>query len=242
MSQIAEQVTTLDKLSWAIFSDAVKVARAAGMLRARGFDRSTLDSDSTAKHALRILVHETAPEKGKILAREREIKDEVQRQDAVAWKRPRPVAADNTSPTSYRIAHTADRSYFKDNLILDYGRRLGINGLQAFRRYGKVMLYFSGGFGGNYRTLHIRPNMGEGVYRVKFFRSGAYDCAEALIASLPYAALEHPNAMSILAKAVLDGARVAADLQRMQTIIDYSDSNSVHYPWSVQIVSAQPDE
>lgn len=238
-SKIAEEISTLDKLSWAVFSERTKIARAAHMLRRSGYSRWSLDVDKEPKRELRRLVHLTAPGRGKIMSREEEIKEEVGRQANIAARRHdrRPDAP--VEKTEFRIAVEAssERQWHKQNLIREFGRKLNINGLNAFLKLPDgTLLLFAGGWSG-FRDLYVRRRYGAPVYHILTNQNRSFERIEDFLAELPLLATDYPDPNGLLAEVLLSGSKLMLDWQGFRTVVERPNGERTAYRWWYQMVS-----
>lgn len=244
MSKISKEVSTLDKLAWAGFTDRVKIAKAARILRSKGYGLWHLDDDKDAKRELRLLVHKTAPGKGNIMNREEEIKAEVGRQANLACRRKdaRPDE-DVQEKTEFRLANEYPlegddgygRNFHKERLIRSLGSRLGIDSLKGFQRLGDSMLYFSGGWSG-FREVFIRVTRTSTIFQVLMHDKGKnYDTVEELLAALPLGAIDAAPTQ-ILYDIAMKGAKLSANYRLMETEIAYPSGLTARWDWNAHPV------
>lgn len=236
MSKIAEEISLLDKLAWARFPTKVQIARAAYMLRKRGYSCWHLDDDKEAKRELRLLVHKTAPGKGKILAREDEIKAEVRRQYMAARSEKPYSPSDEPSVFRDAVMDKGDRKWHKSQLIRRFGDKLGISGLNAFLKKGDAMLLFAGGWN-SYRELFIRRRYGAPVYKIHLNENNNYERIEELLADLPRLLLNDPDPVGVLSDIVIRGAQLSLDWHGFKTIVTFPDGSERLYRWRYDYVS-----
>lgn len=233
VSKIAKEVTTLDKLSWAVYPEHIKIRRAAAMLRKMGYSAWHLDDDKDAKRELRLLVHKTAPGKGRILSREKEIKDEVCRQYNARGSRDRPYDPEQ-EVSDFRVAveDKTDRQWHKQQLIRQFGDKLGIDCLKAFKKLPcGLMLLIAGSWSG-YREVYIRRRYGGLIYAIKLNENKTYDRVEDLLAALPLQALKTPDPEEVFADMLLRGGKMTMELRQLRTRIAYPDGTERVIPWN----------
>lgn len=231
-------VGLLDKLSWAGMSVEVRIKRAAAMLRINhGCTSWNIFNDPETKRKVRKYVHLTCPEKGKIMERDAAIKDEICRQLRIVQGRHRPHEETTTYYQDYNEGcDDEDREWAKTQIIMDFGRRMGIDDLKSFRRVGDLWLLFTGHHWSNITGMAVRKKDGS-VTRIVFPEREAYATEDEALAKLPLHNIDDEG----LAALAVQGATLSVDMENFRTNITLPDGDGWEYYWETNKVERETE-
>lgn len=258
MSKIADEINLLDKLAWASIPVEIRIKKAAALLRKRGIGSSKIAYEAWARRELRRVTHLTSPGKGKILARDNEIKREISRQEDVRYER---RGRDPYEPEPSMFSRYYDmedvleediedhRAWEKTILLRKFGENYGVKYLSEFVKLGKQMLFICSRYGKRHdvRDIYLRRPDGD-VYRIDM--QGNWGSRDYMVSQIPTRAIGFTTTLynrdkeleALMARAVLEGASVRSDFDNMQTIYTFPDGSQEVIDWNVELVEPEEEE